>query len=99
MVPFADWLPATTIYLLPTSQPHQPRPWEFGWVTEFLTPKQMKMKETQRRLLPSKAVVSLTSCREEILVLLNSYHIGPQTTIITGINRGILKGKGRNVKG
>lgn len=35
------------------------------------------MKETQRKLLPSKPVVSITSFREEILVLLNSYHIGP----------------------
>lgn len=30
-------------HLLPTGQPHQPRPWEFDWFTEFFTPKQMKM--------------------------------------------------------
>lgn len=42
-------------------------------------------------------MVYIRSCREEILVLLNSYHIAPQTTIFPGI-KTYSEGKKRNIR-
>ena len=76
-------------YAMTTSPCYQPTPSTQpldNWLDhKIFYPWANKNERNLARLLPSKSMVYIRSCREEILVLLNSCHRAPQTTIFPGI--------------